>query len=39
LISKTQTVSGEPAAEFKIYNSSNTLANATVDIELRGPQA
>jgi hypothetical protein len=39
LISKTQTVNGEPAAEFKIYNSSNTLANATVDIELRGPQA
>lgn len=39
LISKTQTVNGEPAAEFKVYNSSNTLANATVDVELRGPQA
>ena len=39
LISKTQTVNGEPAAEFKIYNSSATLADATVDIELRGPAA
>lgn len=39
LISKTQVVNGEPAAEFKIYNSSNALANATVDVELRGPQA
>lgn len=39
LISKTQTVNSEPAAEFKIYNSSGTLANATIDVELRGPQA
>lgn len=39
LISKTQVVNGEPAAEFKIYNSSGALANATIDVELRGPQA
>jgi hypothetical protein len=39
LISKTQTVNSEPAAEFKVYNSSGTLANATIDVELRGPQA
>ena len=39
LISKTKTVNGEPAAEFKIYNASNTLADATCDIELRGPRS
>jgi hypothetical protein len=39
LISKTQIVNSEPAAEFKVYNSSGTLANATIDVELRGPQA
>lgn len=37
LISKSQTVNGEPAAEFKLWNGSGTLSNATVDVELRGP--
>lgn len=44
LISKNATWSGSPqpsndSAEFKIYNASGTLADATVDIELRGPKA
>ena len=37
LISKAGTVNGEVAAEFKVYNASSTLANATVDVELKGP--
>lgn len=36
LINKTSTVGGYPAAEFKIYNGSGTLADATVDVELKG---
>ena len=39
VVSKTETVNGNPAAEFKIFNSSETLTDATVDISLRGPQA
>lgn len=36
LISKSETVNGYAAAEFKIYNASNTLADAVVDVELSG---
>ena len=39
LLSKTQTVNGQVAAEFKVYNSSNALANAVLDIELKGPKS
>ncbi len=41
LISKTASLTsgGTLAAEFKIYNSSGTLADATVDILLRGVKA
>ena len=39
VVSKTETVNGNPAAEFKIFDSSETLTDATVDITLRGPQA
>ncbi|MEH6477686.1 MAG: hypothetical protein V7727_18485, partial [Sneathiella sp.] len=28
-----------PAAEFKLYNSSNVLADALVDVQLKGPKA
>lgn len=38
LISKTATVNGNQAAEFKIYDDSDTLADATVDITLKGPK-
>jgi hypothetical protein len=38
LVSKSQTVGGYPAAEFKIFNSSGTLTDATVDIFLKGPK-
>lgn len=38
LISKTKTVNGQPAAEFKVYDNTNTLADATVDVLLRGPK-
>lgn len=38
LISKTQTVNSQPAAEFKVYNSSGTLADATLDVYLQGPK-
>lgn len=40
LVSKTAAAFGSPgqlAAEFKIYDSSNTLADATVDVEIKGP--
>lgn len=37
LISKAETVDGQVAAEFKTYDGSGTLADAVVDIELRGP--
>lgn len=39
LISKSQTVNSKPAAEFKVYNSSGVLTDATVDIEIKGPKA
>ena len=38
LISKAQTVNSQPAAEFKVYNSSGTLADATIDVYLQGPK-
>lgn len=38
LLSKAVTVNGEPGAEFKVYNGSGTLADAVLDIELRGPR-
>ncbi|MCG7984742.1 MAG: phage tail protein [Candidatus Thiodiazotropha lotti] len=36
LISKSVTVGGEPAAEFKIYDSDGVLADAVIDAELFG---
>lgn len=41
LLSKSASISGNsnPAAEFKIYNSSGTLTDAIVDIELKGPKS
>lgn len=38
LLNKTSTVNGEPAAEFKVYNGADTLADATVDVSLKGPK-
>lgn len=38
LLNKSSTVGGYPAAEFKIYNASNVLANAVIDVELKGPK-
>lgn len=38
LLNKTSTVGGYPAAEFKIYNASNVLADAVIDVELKGPK-
>ena len=38
LISKSATVDSKPAAEFKVYNSSSTLTDATVDVTLKGPK-
>jgi hypothetical protein len=37
LLSKAATVDSEVAAEFKVYDETDTLADAVVDIELRGP--
>lgn len=39
LISKATTVNGHVAAEFKIYDNTGTLADALVDVELKGPAA
>ena len=39
LVSKSETVNSNPAAEFKIFDSSGTLTDATVDIFLKGPKA
>jgi len=36
LISKNAVVSGNPAAEFQIYDATGALADAVVDIELKG---
>ena len=41
LISKSALAFGSPgqiAAEFKIYNSSGVLADATIDAQLKGPK-
>ena len=38
LISKSATVGGNPAAEFKVYNGSGTLADATGDVTIKGPK-
>ena len=38
LINKSSTVDSKPAAEFKVYNSSGTLTDATVDVTLKGPK-
>ncbi len=38
LISKTATVGGNPAAEFKIFDDTGTLVNAVVDISIKGPK-
>ena len=38
LISKAQNVNGEVAAEFKVYDGSGSLSDATVDVELKGPK-
>lgn len=38
LINKTSTVNGEPAAEFKTYNATPALADATIDVSLKGPK-
>ena len=40
LISKEAGAFGSPgqlAAEFKVYDNTNTLADATVDVEIKGP--
>jgi len=37
VISKVKTVNGEVAAELKIWDSNGVLADATIDLELRGP--
>ena len=41
LLSKSATIAGHPnpAAEFKVYNGAGSLADATVDITLKGPKA
>lgn len=36
LINKTSTVNSLPAAEFKIYDETDTLADAVIDLTLRG---
>jgi sulfur carrier protein ThiS len=38
LENKTSTVNGNPAAEFKVYDETDTLADVTVDVELKGPK-
>lgn len=39
LVSKTEVVNGNPAAEFKLFDANGTLTDATVDIFLKGPKA
>ncbi len=39
LVSKTATVGGNPAAEFKIFDDNGVLANATIDVTIKGPKA
>lgn len=38
LVSKIETVNGEPAAEFRIFNGAGVLTDAVVDVELKGPR-
>lgn len=38
LVNKSSTVGGEPAAEFKIRNAAGTLADALVDVMIKGPK-
>lgn len=39
LVSKSVTVNGRPAAEFKLYDETGALADAVVDVQLKGPRA
>lgn len=39
LISKNESVDGKAAAEFKIRNAAGALADATIDVTLKGPKA
>lgn len=39
VVSKTQTLNGLPAAEFKIYNASGVLSDALFDAILEGPKS
>jgi hypothetical protein len=39
VVSKNVTVNGNPGAEFKLFDASGTLQDATVDIFLKGPKA
>jgi hypothetical protein len=38
LVNKSSTVNGQPAAEFKTRNASGVLANALVDVQIKGPK-
>lgn len=38
LVNKSSTVGGQPAAEFKIRDASGTLADALVDVMIKGPK-
>ena len=38
LLSKTETVNSQPAAEFKVYNNSGVLADTVIDAYIRGPR-
>lgn len=38
LVNKTSTVNGQPAAEFKIRDATGTLADALVDVMIKGPK-
>jgi hypothetical protein len=38
LVNKSSTVGGEPAAEFKVRDASGTLADALVDVMIKGPK-
>ncbi|MFQ5783617.1 MAG: phage tail protein [Alphaproteobacteria bacterium] len=38
LVSKSKAVNGQPAAEFKVRDASGALADALIDVELKGPK-
>lgn len=38
LVNKSSTVDGQPAAEFKVRNAAGTLADALVDVMIKGPK-